>query len=204
MTKNMTLPIDYDKLITELRKRGMGPTEASREMGFSDAYLSKARNKPELRNPTIVALKRTFGIEYDAIKPDEPSEPAPVTLEQVQDGVVDTLQRIEAKLTDRPALSAYDKLALENAAKATDRLATLTNAQTQAIMALTEAVKRIADKADRLEQLLSDPMAMYKAIFVPVYSAVKCADAESAEQAKNAVPRRMDGSIDYSKMARRP
>lgn len=202
MTKNMTLPIDYDKLITELSKRGMGPTEASREMGFIDAYLSKARNKPELRNPTIVALKRTFGIEYDAIKPDEPSKPAPATLE---DGTVDVLQRIEAKMADRPGLSAYDKLALENAAKATDRLATLTNAQTQAIMALTEAVKRIADKADRLEQLLSDPMAMYKAIFVPVYSAaVKCADAESAEQAKNAVPRRMDGSIDYSKMARRP
>jgi len=194
MTKNMTLPIDYDKLTAELRKRGMGPTEASREMGFSDAYLSKARNKPELRNPTIVALKRTFGISYDAIKPDEPSKPAPATLE---DGTV-------AKQTDRPGLSAYDKLALENAAKATDRLATLTNAQTQAIMALTEAVKRIADKADRLEQLLSDPTAMYKAIFVPVYSAVKCADAESAEQAKSAVPRRMDGSIDYSKMARRP
>ena len=197
MTKNMTLPIDYDKLTTELRKRGMGPTEASREMGFSDAYLSKARNKPELRNPTIVSLKRTFGIEYDAIKPDELDKPAPATLEQVQDGTV-------AKQTDRPALSIYDKLALENAAKAIDRDATMTNAQTQAIMALTEAVKRIADKADKLEQFLSDPTAMYKAIFVPVYSAVKCADAESAEQAKSAVPRRMDGSIDYSKMARRP
>lgn len=204
MTKNNSLPIDYDKLVTELRKRGMGPTEASREMGFSDAYLSKARNKPELRNPTIVALKRTFGIEYDAIKPDELSKPAPETLEQVQDGTVDVLQRIEAKLADKPALSAYDKLALENATKAIDRLATLTNAQSQAILALADAIKRIADKADRLEQLLSDPTAMYKAIFVPVYSAVKCADAEIAEQAKSAVPRRMDGSIDYSKMARRP
>ena len=98
MTKNMTLPIDYDKLITELRKRGMGPTEASREMGFSDAYLSKARNKPELRNPTIVALEKTFGISYDAIKPEELSKPAPVILEQVQDGVVDTLTAINQTL----------------------------------------------------------------------------------------------------------
>lgn len=204
MSKNILLPIDYDKLTTELRKRGMGPTEASREMGFSDAYLSKARNKPELRNPTIVALEKAFGISYDAIKPDEPSKPAPVTLEQAQDGVVDALHRIEAKMADRPTLSAYDKLALENTTKATDRLATLTNAQSQAILALADAIKRIADKADRLEQLLSDPTAMYKAIFIPVYSAVKCADAESAEQAKSAVPRRMDGSIDYSKMARRP
>lgn len=204
MTKNMTLPIDYDKLTTELRKRGMGPTEASREMGFSDAYLSKARNKPELRNPTIVALKRTFGIEYDAIKPDELSEPAPAKLEQVQDGTVDVLQRIEAKMADRPTLSAYDKLALENATKATDRLATLTNAQGQAILALADAIKRVADKADKLDAILSDPTALYKAVFIPVYSAVKCADAEQAEQAKSAVPRRMDGSIDYSKMARRP
>ena len=99
MSKNILLPIDYDKLVTELRKRGMGPTEASREMGFSDAYLSKAKNKPELRNPTIVALEKAFGITYDAIKPEELSKPAQeATLEQVQDGVVDALNAINQTL----------------------------------------------------------------------------------------------------------
>lgn len=98
MSKNILLPIDYDKLTTELRKRGMGPTEASREMGFSDAYLSKARNKPELRNPTIVALEKTFGISYDAIKPEVLDKSAPATLEQAQDGVVDTLTAINQTL----------------------------------------------------------------------------------------------------------
>ena len=211
MATRRSKPADYIRLRTALESRGTNIQKASIDLGHADSYLYKVDCIGKLPEIEILGLKSLYGIEYDEIKPlktrtvtADVVEPEPATMEQVQDGVVDTLHRIEAKMADRPALSVYDKLALENAAKAIDRDATMTNAQTQAIMALTEAVKRIADKADKLEQFLSDPTAMYKAIFVPVYSAVKCADAESAEQAKNAVPRRMDGSIDYSKMARRP
>lgn len=211
MATRRSKPADYIRLRTALESRGTNIQKASIDLGHADSYLYKVDYIGKLPEIEILGLKSLYGIEYDEIKPlktrtvtADVVEPEPATMEQVQDGVVDTLHRIEAKMADRPALSVYDKLALENAAKAIDRDATMTNAQTQAIMALTEAVKRIADKADRLEQLLSDPTAMYKAIFVPVYSAVKCADAEQAEQAKSAVPRRMDGSIDYSKMARRP
>lgn len=211
MATRRSKPADYIRLRTALESRGTNIQKASIDLGHADSYLYKVDYIGKLPEIEILGLKSLYGIEYDEIKPlktrtvtADVVEPEPVTLEQAQDGVVDTLHRIEAKMADRPTLSVYDKLALENAAKAIDRDATMTNAQTQAIMALTDAVKRIADKADRLEQLLSDPTALYKAVFIPVYSAVKCADAEQAEQAKSAVPRRMDGSIDYSKMARRP
>ena len=211
MAAKRSKPADYIRLRTALESRGTNIQKASIDLGHADSYLYKVDYIGKLPEIEILGLKSLYGIEYDEIKPlktrtvtADVVEPEPATMERVQDGVIDALQRIEAKMPTTPALNAYDKLALENATKSIDRLATLTNAQTQAILALADAIKRIADKADRLEQLLSDPMAMYKAIFVPVYSAVKCADAESAEQAKSAVPRRMDGSIDYSKMARRP
>lgn len=151
MTKNMTLPIDYDKLVTELRKRGMGPTEASREMGFSDAYLSKARNKPELRNPTIVSLEKTFGISYDAIKPDELDKPAQAvtaTLEQVQDGVVDALNAINQTLQQLNAT----------------------------MIAIREQTARALD----LVEPLKEPMALYKTIFMPIYAAVRAGEVDGA------------------------
>lgn len=211
MATRRSKPADYIRLRTALESRGTNIQKASIDLGHADSYLYKVDYIGKLPEIEILGLKSLYGIEYDEIKPlktrtvtADVVEPEPATMEQVQDGVVDTLHRIEAKMPTTPALNAYDKLALENATKSIDRLATLTNAQTQAILALADAIKRVADKADRLEQLLSDTTAMYKAIFVPVYSAVKCADAESAEQAKSAVPRRMDGSIDYSKMARRP
>ena len=180
-----TKDVDYYRLDEALRRRGARLDEAALKLGHSATYLYKVKAIGWMNEVEIVGLESIFGIAYDEIKPLKPA-PAPAPTPE----------------KPAPALSPYDKLALENATKAIDRNATMTNAQTQAILALTEAVKRIADKADRLEQLLSDPTAMYKAIFVPVYSAVKCADAEIAEQAKSAVPRRMDGSIDYSKLRR--
>lgn len=211
MAKRRSKPVDYIRLLTALESRGTYIQKASIDLGHAYSYLYKVDYIGKLPEIEILGLKSLYGIEYDEIKPlktrtvtADVMKPEPVTMERAQDGVIDALQRIEAKLPTTPALNVYDKLAFENATKATDRLATLTNAQSQAILALADAIKRIADKADKLEQLLSDPTAMYKAIFVPVYSAVKCADAESAEQAKSAVPRRIDGSIDYSKMARRP
>ena len=211
MAKRRSKPVDYIRLRTALESRGTNIQKASIDLGHADSYLYKVDYIGKLPEIEILGLKSLYGIEYDEIKPlkkrtviADVMEPEPVTMERAQDGVIDALQRIEAKLPTTPAMNVYDKRALENATKATDRLATLTNAQSQAILALADAIKRIADKADKLEQLLSDPTALYKAVFIPVYSAVKCADAEQAEQAKSAVPRRIDGSIDYSKMARRP
>lgn len=211
MPARRSKPADYIRLRTALESRGTNIQKASIDLGHADSYLYKVDYIGKLPEIEILGLKSLYGIEYDEIKPlktrtvtADVVEPEPATMEQVQDGVVDTLHRIEAKMPTTPALNAYDKLALENATKSIDRLATLTNAQTQAILALADAIKRVADKADKLDAILSDPTALYKAVFIPVYSAVKCADAEQAEQAKSAVPRRMDGSIDYSKMARRP
>lgn len=211
MPAKRSKPADYIRLRTALESRGTNIQKASIDLGHADSYLYKVDYIGKLPEIEILGLKSLYGIEYDEIKPlktrtvtADVVEPEPATMERVQDGVIDALQRIEAKMPTTPALNAYDKLALENATKSIDRLATLTNAQTQAILALADAIKRVADKADKLDAILSDPTALYKAVFIPVYSAVKCADAESAEQAKNAVPRRMDGSIDYSKMARRP
>lgn len=211
MAAKRSKPADYIRLRTALESRGTNIQKASIDLGHADSYLYKVDYIGKLPEIEILGLKSLYGIEYDEIKPlktrtvtADVVEPEPATMERVQDGVIDALQRIEAKMPTTPALNAYDKLALENATKSIDRLATLTNAQTQAILALADAIKRVADKADKLDAILSDPTALYKAVFIPVYSAVKCADAEQAEQAKSAVPRRMDGSIDYSKMARRP
>lgn len=188
MPAKRSKPCDYHRLREALENHGTNIQQASAKLGHAESYLYKVDAAGRLNEVEIVGLKALFGIEYDEIKPLPKPKPEP-----------------KPEPAEKPAavFSIYDKIALDKLTEAINRQATMDNAQTQAILALTESVKRIADKIDKIDAVLSDPQALYKAVFIPVYSAVKCADSERAEQAKNDVPRRLDGSIDYSKIGRR-
>ena len=98
MSRAKAIPVDYTKLAKELKKQGKDISTASCEMGFHESYLSHVSSRHELRKSSVVLLEKLFGIAYDAIKPDEPAQVMTATLEQVQDGVVETLKAINETL----------------------------------------------------------------------------------------------------------
>ena len=79
ITRNTDLrPVSHDKIVMELRRRGLTCSAAARELGFSETYFGKLR-RGVARASTILLLNKVYGIQYDDIKPDEPEpdEPEP-------------------------------------------------------------------------------------------------------------------------------
>ena len=74
-----------DKLREELRRRGLNQTAVSRELGYSDAYISYALNSGVMGMPAVNQLKMRYNIDPELLKEDatvEKSEEEPKKVEE--------------------------------------------------------------------------------------------------------------------------
>lgn len=75
--RNNNRKVDFDKLLVELRKRGIRATEASEAMGRSSSYLAGMRKNGHLPEATIIMLDKLWNIKYEDIKPSETTTEKP-------------------------------------------------------------------------------------------------------------------------------
>lgn len=79
MGRTVTRPVDYEKLGTALKQRGVvNVKQAGPEMGYSEGWATGARCNGLISERLLKSLELRFNIRYDEIKPDEPKpEPVP-------------------------------------------------------------------------------------------------------------------------------
>ena len=63
-------PVSKEKLFAELTRRGLTPSEASREMGVNADYLSNACGRGEMPKRAAIYLERIFRISPNDYAPD--------------------------------------------------------------------------------------------------------------------------------------
>lgn len=68
--------VDFDKLSTELRKRGLNMRQASIRMGRCETYLSGMKRAERLSDQSILMLDVMWNIKYKDIAPTKKEEPA--------------------------------------------------------------------------------------------------------------------------------
>lgn len=71
MSNTATMPVDGNKLYSELRKRGITASEASREIGYSSNNIRLVKHRGKATKSMLILLRQVYGIEYDKIKPDD-------------------------------------------------------------------------------------------------------------------------------------
>ena len=64
--------VDFNRLTTEFRKRGLTTAQASKQMGRSVSYFSGMKIKGYLPESTLVMLESMWNIKYEDIAPVEP------------------------------------------------------------------------------------------------------------------------------------
>lgn len=64
-------PVDKEKLLDELKERGLNQSRASVEMGYDASYISCRMYENALAKPVLLMMEKMFGITYDMIKPDD-------------------------------------------------------------------------------------------------------------------------------------
>lgn len=57
------IQIDGDKLLNEVKKRGVTLREASVEIGMSSSYLGNCRSRGNMSGAAMLALKHTYNID---------------------------------------------------------------------------------------------------------------------------------------------
>ena len=72
MPKTQTLPIDEEKLRSEIRKRGLTPSEVSTTLGRATTFISHAFQTGYIAKATTIQLEHMFNLKYEAYKPAEP------------------------------------------------------------------------------------------------------------------------------------
>lgn len=155
------MPVDYGKLVQAFKQRKMTLAEAGRQMGHSDSYLQGVKYEGKLKTGAVKVLESMFGIAYDTIKPDEHAEntePEKVPEQKTEPGV--------------------DGAEIKALTECVERL-------TEQLKAHTEALTCIAGKATTFETLLADPVKLYKAIFIPMYNALRTAAIDNAKDEKD-------------------
>lgn len=89
MRKEQTIvKADKNKLYSELKKRGLSASAASKEMGFEGTYISKALSLyGGINERAAKAIEKFFGITRDAYEIKEPAEtePAPAAIPESVD-----------------------------------------------------------------------------------------------------------------------
>ena len=70
MSNTATMPVDGNKLYSELRKRGITASEASREIGYSSNIIGLVKHRGKATKSMLILLRQVYGIEYDKIKSD--------------------------------------------------------------------------------------------------------------------------------------
>lgn len=201
MAERRSKPTDYIRLRNALESRGINIQVAGISLGHSDSYLYKVDYTGKLAEIEILGLKSLYGIEYDEIKPLPKPKPEP----KPEPATAATMEPVKVAQGTTPALTMSDKLTLKELTDAVTKLALMVNTNAQQTKALTDTLKSIEAKTAKLDTMLTQPGELYKAIFIPTYNAVKTADLERAdaeEKAKKESARRIDGSIDYSKLRR--
>ena len=73
-TKTKTWPIDSEKLLRELNRRGLTPAQASRELGCSDSWLKHHLQSGTTTLQVIKSLESHYNLKYDAYKAEIPEE----------------------------------------------------------------------------------------------------------------------------------
>ena len=79
MARYKMFPIDIKKLKRLIRQRGLTLKEVSNELGYKDEYITDCGQRGTMPEPSVKALKNTFGIAYEDYKADPVQEPAEVT-----------------------------------------------------------------------------------------------------------------------------
>ena len=73
-TKTKTWPIDPEKLLRELNRRGLTPAQASRELGCSDSWLKHHLQSGTTTLQVIKSLESHYNLKYEAYKAEIPEE----------------------------------------------------------------------------------------------------------------------------------
>lgn len=63
-------PVSKNKLYAELKKRGITPADASRELGFTVGYIAHAANNGEISARGALYLEKIFSIKPEDYRPD--------------------------------------------------------------------------------------------------------------------------------------
>ena len=160
-------PIDYAKLQGLLRAKGLTPAQASLEMGYTETFLVHYNTMKKIRKGHAMQIKAMFGIEPEQYAPDPEPKEAP-------------------KAEQGAGLTISDRVCLERLAKSVEDMRLTVNA-------LMLQVKGVNDAMSKLSELTDKPDFLYKALFVPVFNAIKAAEIENSA-ANNEVKRRIDGT----------
>lgn len=155
------MPVDYSKLVKVLKQRQKSLAEAGRQMGHSDGYLQGVKYNGRLNTGVVKMLESMFGIAYDAIKPDEHAE-----------------NTEPEKVPEQKAEQNTDSAEIKALTECVERL-------TEQLKAHTEAMTRIAESGETFKALLAEPVQLYKAIFIPMYNALRTAAIDNAKDEKD-------------------
>lgn len=155
------MPVDYGKLVQAFKQRKRTLAEAGRQMGHSDGYLQGVKYNGRLNTGVVKMLESMFGIAYDTIKPDEHAE----TTEP-------------EKAPEQKAEPSIDCAEIKALTECVELL-------TEQLKAHTEAMTRIAESGETFKALLAEPVQLYKAIFIPMYNALRAAAIDNAKDEKD-------------------
>lgn len=74
MPKTTMLPIDTEKLRTEIQRRGLTPSEVSHKLGRTQTFLSHSFASGKIAKATTVQLESMFNMKYEDYKQEEPKQ----------------------------------------------------------------------------------------------------------------------------------
>ena len=173
MAKQHSKPVDYTKLKSAIEQRGLTTAEASIKIGRASTYINHVAETQTLTISAIAILQALFGITYEDIKSDEP-KPEPKS------------EPVTAELEVKEAMSLADRICLDRLSKTVEDLRLTVNS-------LMLQMKSISDSMAKAVEFVDKPDFLYKALFVPVYNAIKAAEIENAANAE-VQKRRIDGT----------
>ena len=177
MAKQQSKPVDFLKLRNAIEQRGLKLSNASTKMGRAETYLFHVAETKTLTISAIATIQAMFGVTYEDIKPDEPKpEPKPVPKPEP----------VTAELEVKESMSLADRICLDRLSKTVEDMRLTVNS-------VMLQLKSISDSMAKAVEFVDKPDFMYKALFVPVYNAIKAAEIENAANAE-VQKRRIDGT----------
>ena len=164
--------VDINKLKAQAKQRGLTMVELAKGLGRSHGYFSATKRGLDsdgccYPEPTILALKAIYNIDYEDIKgePKRVNEPTP---EPVQDA---TLAPIDLHEDIRALTQAVTQLG-------------------QILKASHDATFEHEQRVETMIRNALEPDTLYKSLFMPVFNAVR--DANNAKP-----ERRIDGTPNW-------
>lgn len=87
MPRKPMTDIDGDALRAELKKRGLGLGQASRELGGSEKWLADCAQRGRIAKPTMTLLEKIYNITPDSYIKKDPGET------RIPDGLEEAIQK---------------------------------------------------------------------------------------------------------------